>query len=243
MIEIAKNMSNEPQTLQKFRLRADIKVKLKSKTPGLFDKYVDECAADELRAVLREEQGSICCYCMASIATGKTKIEHYKPRYGNEELEIDYKNLYLACDGEKVNCNENQDKDKSIYDDCKCKYRKDESYKKIVKHCDTCKANKSLEYIKFQNIQREVKYKSDGTIYSDNENIDRELNYVLNLNIEMLKKSRREAKVDLWHKLPQHKSWNKDSINRIIEKYENHPKKAPYLGVLLYFLNKKLRAI
>ncbi|MCK4441552.1 MAG: hypothetical protein KAU90_06075, partial [Sulfurovaceae bacterium] len=157
MIRIAKIMSNEPKTLKKFRLRADIKSKIKSKTSGLFDQYIDEYKADELREVLGEEQGYICCYCMSSIVTGKTKIEHFKPRDGNEELEIDYKNLYLACDGEKFNCNENQDENSLIHKDCKCKYKKDKSSKKIVKHCDTCKANRDLKYIDLTNIQREIK--------------------------------------------------------------------------------------
>jgi len=238
MIKIAKSMRNEPQTLKEFRLRTDIKEKLKSKASGLFDTYVDEYRADELREVLRKEQGSICCYCMSSIATGKTKIEHYKPRDGNEELEIDYKNLYLACDGEKINCNENQDINSLIHDDCKCKYKKDENHKKIVKHCDTCKANRDFKYIDLENIQRYIKYKSDGTIYSDNKNIDDELNYILNLNIEILKKNRRNAKIDLWNSLPKDGTWD---IQKLIDKYKNQSKKAPYLGILLYFLRKKLK--
>ena len=251
MIMIAKSMSNEPQTLKEFRLRANIKVKLKSKISGLFDKYVDEYKADDLREVLRVEQGFICCYCMSSIETGKTKIEHYKPRDGNEELEIDYKNLYLACDGEKVNCTENQDNNILIYDDCKCKHDENKckekdnrtikkASKKIVKHCDTCKDNRNFKYIDLINIEREIKYKSDGTIYSDNKNIDEELNSILNLSIEVLKKSRKNAKIDLWNSLPKNRTWN---IQKIIDKYKEQSKKAPYVGVILYFLNKKLRAI
>ncbi len=245
-------MSNEPQTLKDFRLRADVKAKLKAKESGLFDRYVDEYRANELREILRAEQGSICCYCMSSIATGKTKIEHYESRDENHELEVDYKNLYLACDGEKINCHENQDKDSDIHEDCRCKHddnvygEKDsrklkESFKKIVKHCDTCKGARALEHINLLTIERDVKYKSDGTIYSDNADIDRELNYVLNLNIEILKRNRRNAKIDLWSKLPKDKSWNSESINRIIEKYKNSSQKAPYLGVILYFLGRKLQ--
>ena len=240
MINTAKNMSNEPQTLKEFRLRADIKPKLKAKEYGLFDRYVDEYRADELREVLKEEQGYICCYCMSSIATGKTKIEHYQSRDKKPELEIDYKNLYLACDGEKINCHENQDKNVDIHKDCKCKYEKKESYKKIVKHCDSCKGARALNHINLSNIERNIKYKSDGTIYSDNKDIDRELNHVLNLNIKILKRNRRNAKIDLWNQLPKDKSWNRESINRIIIKYKNCSKKAPYLGVILYFLKKKI---
>ena len=237
-MNITKNMSNEPQTLKEFRLRADIKTKLKAKKSGLFDAYVDEYSTYKLRKSLREEQGFICCYCMSSIATGETKIEHFKPRDGNEELEIDYANLYLACDGEKINCKENQDDNTNIYDECGCKYRKEKNYKKIVKHCDTCKGNRPLEFIKFISIEREIKYKSDGTIYSDNQYIDKELNYILNLNIKTLKENRENAKNDLWSKLPKNGIWD---FQKLINKYENQSKKAPYLGMLLYFLRKSAR--
>ena len=144
----------------------------------------------------------------------------------------------MACDGEKVNCQENQDENKNVHDDCKCKHRKEKSFKKIVKHCDTCKDNRPLNYIVLNSIERELKYLSDGTIYSDNSNIDRELNYVLNLNVDILKKSRKSAKIDLWNSLPKDRTWN---VQKIIDKYEQQSKKAPYLGMLLYFLRKSLR--
>jgi hypothetical protein len=141
----------------------------------------------------------------------------------------------LACDGEKINCKENQDMNHYIHNDCKCKYRKEKNHKRIVKHCDTCKDNRPFKYINLRNIEREIKYKSDGTIYSDNQDIDKELNFILNLNIEVLKESRKNAKVDLWNSLPKNGTWN---IQKVISKYENQSKKAPYLGILLYFLKK-----
>jgi len=233
-------MKDEPNNLKSFRLRKDIKQALKNNTHGMFDKYVDEYRADELRNILKEKQGSICCYCMCSIETGETKIEHYKSRTDNPNLEVDYKNLYLACDGEKTNCNENQDENENIHKDCRCKYNKEEKNKKIVKHCDTCKGKRELEYIDLKVIESQIKYKSDGTIYSDNEDIDRELNYVLNLNIEILKKSRLRAKKSLWRILPKDGTWTDKLIKKQIAKYQNQEKKAPYLGVLLYFLAKEL---
>jgi len=232
-------MSNEPNTLQEFRLREDIKEKLAANSNGMYEKYVDECNSVELRKALKKEQGSICCYCMSSIESSKTKIEHFKSRDENATLEVDYTNLYLSCDGEKINCNENQDNE-IVHGDCKCKYRKDEYSKKIIKHCDTCKGNRELKYINFNSIEREIQYKSDGTIFSDNANIDAELNYLLNLNAKILKTNRLNAKNDFYKQLPQDMSWNKSMITRQIEKYEGQSKKAPYLGVILYFLKKKL---
>ena len=242
MVNVIKNMKSEPKNLKEFRLRNDVKQALRNKTHGMFKKYVNECdeCSDELRNILKEKQGFICCYCMCSIEIGKTKIEHYKSRKENPNLEVDYKNLYLACDGEKINCTENQDDNRDIHEDCRCKHYKENENKRIVKHCDTCKGKRKLEYIDLKVIESQIKYQSDGTIYSDNEDINRELNYVLNLNIEILKKSRLRAKKSLWRSLPKDGTWKDKMINKQIEKYQNQKKKAPYLGVLLYFLAKEL---
>jgi uncharacterized protein (TIGR02646 family) len=235
-------MSNEPNSLKKFRLNAYVKVNIEKNFNGMYEKYYKDSTKEEieeLRNTLKKEQGFICCYCMSSIQNGKTKIEHYKSRDENPKLEVDYKNLYLACDGEKTNCQDNQDST-NIHDLCKCKYKKENSTKRIVKHCDTCKGNRELEYVKFSSIEDYIKYKSDCTIYSDVEHIDKELNYVLNLNVDILRKNRLTAKDDLWNQLPKNRTWTNEKINKLIEKYKNQSTKAPYLGVILYFLNKKL---
>jgi len=252
MLNIVKDMKNEPKSLKSFRLRNDIKKALKNNDSGMFDKYVDEYRAKELRDILGKEQGFICCYCMCSIENIKTKIEHYQSRENNHHLEVDYKNLYLACDGEKTNCTENQDKNENIHEDCKCKHDKNyygekdarkikESHKKIIKHCDTCKGSRKIKFIKLNDIERYIKYKSDGTIYSDDENINEELNSLLNLNIEILKKSRLQAKKSLWRMLPKNQTWTNQRIEKEINKYKNRVKKAPYEGLLIYFLTKKLK--
>jgi uncharacterized protein (TIGR02646 family) len=48
---------------------------------------------NDLRKSLLEEQGYLCAYCMCRIADSgqDTKIEHYRPRDENNEL--DYNNL------------------------------------------------------------------------------------------------------------------------------------------------------
>jgi len=237
MVNISKKMVSEPDSLKRFRLRKETKEALRSNQKGMFDRYVDEFSADELREVLKSEQGAICCYCMCSIATGKTKIEHFQSRDEHPNLEVDYHNLYLACDGEKINCSENQNDREDVHKECKCKHQKESDEKKIVKHCDTCKGSKKLDYIDLKNIENNIKYTSDGTMYSDDPNINRELNYVLNLNLEILKKNRLQAKDDLWNSLPKNGTWN---VQALISKYQNQSPKAPYLGVLLYFLAKKI---
>lgn len=239
MINISKSKDNEPRNLTSFRLSKNNKNDISNSTKGMYDRYSDEHSLQDLRNSLKKEQGSICCYCMCSIENGKTKIEHYCSKSKYPKLEIDYNNLYLCCDGEKTNCQDKQNEN-NIYNDCKCKVEKN---KKIVKHCDTCKANRELNYIKLSNIEKDIEYKSDGTIYSSNEDINKELNWVLNLNINILKDNRKKAKDDLWKnlikKLPT--TWNNDFINKNIKKYKHQNKKSPYIGIILYFLNKKLK--
>ncbi|WP_286019158.1 HNH endonuclease family protein, partial [Candidatus Venteria ishoeyi] len=118
MIKINKNMNNEPNSLKEFRTRQDIKTRVKNKEGGTYKIYSDEVGTKELRLSLLKEQGYICCYCMSNISISieneveKTKIEHYKPRDSNKkhtELELDFKNLYIACDGEKSHCDTYQD--------------------------------------------------------------------------------------------------------------------------------------
>jgi uncharacterized protein (TIGR02646 family) len=237
MVNIYKKMVSEPNTLKRFRLQKETKEALKSNKKGMFDRYVDEFSADELREILKHEQGAICCYCMCSIATGKTKIEHFQSRDEHPDREVDYSNLYLACDGEKINCNENQDNREDVHEICKCKHQKESENKKIVKHCDTCKENRELKYIDLSDIENKIKYESGGTIYSDDPNIDKELNYILNLNLEILKTNRLQAKLDLWSNLSKKGTWN---VQDLIKKYQNQPVKAPYLGFILYMLAKKL---
>lgn len=55
---------------------------------------------DNLRETLRQEQGGLCCYCERKL-DGKTVIEHIKPKDDRffPELQLEYTNLLLSCDG------------------------------------------------------------------------------------------------------------------------------------------------
>lgn len=218
------------------------------KGKGTFDFYVNEYDSKELREVLLKEQGYICCYCMGAIFIAKegrkerTKIEHYKSRDGNEEYEVDYNNLYLACNGIIRDCQED-DNIHSTHKDCKCDEEKKNNQ---VKHCDTCKDNKDLNSIKLnENIESKLLYESDGTIYSIDSNINNELNDVLNLNAKQLKANRVKAKEDFFNALiailPIRGTWDNSIIEKQISKCKNDVKKRPYVGIILYFLNQRLK--
>ncbi len=58
---------------------------------------------EQLNELLRNEQGSICCYCMQRIVhfqgiqESGSHNEHFASQAGNPELELDYYNLYACC--------------------------------------------------------------------------------------------------------------------------------------------------
>ena len=58
---------------------------------------------------LMREQGFICCYCEASVATTDSHIEHFRPREGFSHLQLRYDNLHCSCQrdpspGEPIHC-------------------------------------------------------------------------------------------------------------------------------------------
>ena len=63
----------------------------------------------QLRNLLSEEQGWICCYCMKRIDDSTSHIEHFVPRsirnqYPHSQyaqnVELDYFNMFMSCEGE-----------------------------------------------------------------------------------------------------------------------------------------------
>lgn len=62
-----------------------------------------------LKLELLEEQGYLCCYCLARIDMWDSHIEHFIPRsapkrnpakYLGKDIELGYDNLFLSCEGE-----------------------------------------------------------------------------------------------------------------------------------------------
>ncbi len=51
----------------------------------------------DLHRALLKEQGFVCCYCGREIELGNSHIEHFRPQYAFESLELDYQNLHASC--------------------------------------------------------------------------------------------------------------------------------------------------
>jgi len=148
----------EPQSLVEHRLKS-------------FTNYNNYPHKDELRASLLTEQGCICCYCMQRISADRMKIEHWRSQDEYPQFQLDYNNLFGACQGGQGSPSH-------------------------LQHCDTKKGNTEITINPLnnhRNCEDLIKYLATGKIYSDDETIDKDLNDVLNLNMQTLVNNRKEV--------------------------------------------------
>lgn len=186
-----------------------------------YDNYVEK---NDLRHSLLEEQGHICCYCMQRISIDQMKNEHWKPQSQYPELQLDYYNLLGACNGN------------------------DGKPKHLPRHCDTSKGEQKITINpvdKLKNCERFIKYRNNGRIYSDDPNIDKELNNILNLNTQTLVNNR-EAIIDQVKEVltiikGKTATWPISEVKKKIQQYENktNGKYKPYCQLIAYFLKKR----
>ncbi|HEY8657867.1 MAG TPA: hypothetical protein VIL78_02460 [Hanamia sp.] len=194
-------------------------------------------AMNDLRANLLFEQGHICCYCMKRIPekverdrtiSYEMKVEHFQCQDRFEQLQLTYSNLFGACTG-------------------------NEGQPRRLQTCDTKKANLDLSFnptSTISNCETVIKYDADGEIYTDSEEINRQLNEVLNLNMQTLKAGRREVYLEVQNKVEveSKKYADKNLRNRFFQQEKikwlttTTDKYRPFCMVAVYYLNKKIRA-
>ncbi|MDO4273559.1 MAG: retron system putative HNH endonuclease [Eubacteriales bacterium] len=211
MIYICKG--KEPNTLKRYR-----------KQPYA---YFDGCNKDDIRQSLLEEQGYLCAYCMRRIDKEQMKIEHWYPEYLlSEQQRLEYHNMLGVCIGH-IEGQKGRD--------------------------DTCDSHKQNTIITVNPCEpkmiSEIQYKSkSGEIYSENPVIQKDINETLNLNsiahrLPQNRKHKLNAVIqELSRKLPQGK-WTKSRLENIIKLYskpDSTGKKAEYIGIVLWYLNKKI---
>ncbi|HQM02249.1 MAG TPA: hypothetical protein PLH98_17140 [Ruminococcus flavefaciens] len=220
MIEIKKH--KEPKKLLTYRLQD-------------YSSYKD--LPSDIKEVvldsLMEEQGHLCAYCMRRIplknGNPTATIEHLKPQNAvNEDEKLNYKNMLAVCPGNR-NATDNNDK--------------------------SCDAFRGSLPVKEQGMTvnplnastlREIKYKGNGIIYSDNEMIDSDLNEKLNLNCKamLLPECRANALKALQEVVMKNnlgRSASKEYFNKLLEKYTRSDSyKTPYVGILIKWLESKI---
>ena len=133
--------------------------------------YQNYVQKDDLRQSLLDEQRGLCCYCMSRIrpTNDGMKIEHWHCRENYPGEQLDYQNLLGACLG-------------------------NQGAKPGEQHCDTRKGNQDLSVNPADpacDVERLICFLGDGRITSDDKDVDRELNEILNLNWDRLVNNRR----------------------------------------------------
>lgn len=186
---------------------------------------------DEIRESLLKEQGHLCGYCMRRLEScADVKIEHIVSQSSlkeNERAALDYRIMLGVCNGNAG------------------KPRRQQT-------CDTHRGNDDLKINPFnQTLMNMVKYKSDGTIYSNDPDINKDLDITLNLNYNgenaYLKLNRKEALAvckNRLTKLQKDGNWKKNVILRILKEYETPDEEGrliPYSGIVVDYLKKRLK--
>lgn len=135
---------------------------------GKWTDFSLERGKKDLKKQLLLEQGNFCAYCMQRINFEKMKVEHWCSLSDcPEDRSLDYSNLLAVCQGKFPG----------------------------VEHCDTCKKEQLMDISPLQKIHIDQIYygKASGEIFSDNQNHQKEINALLNLNIQPLKDNRKKA--------------------------------------------------
>lgn len=196
-------------------------------TPGA---SYDGCNKGDIRNALLNEQGYICAYCNQRIKDDdefgkpRTSIEHYEAQANDDEKKLNYLNMLGVCNGNEGN---------PIH----------------LMHCDRSRGNKLLFINPMNNnCENFIKYDTDGSIYSEDERVENDINEVLNLNNDRLIKWRKmvmdKVVEDMKRKYKKKEGQaysRSDLINEIKNwKLLHENKFHPFCQVAIFYLNKKL---
>lgn len=184
----------------------------------------------KIRKTLLREQGHLCAYCMQRIDLQNMTIEHYIPqnpsdREVDDMLSIDYNNMLAVCSG-----NTNG------------------PHRKNDLTCDKHRGNIPLTVDPRDEYSiAKICYQDDGTIYSLDAEINRDLDETLNLNCEAtLFKQNRKSVLDVVKQGILKRSAENRITNRQLEimlaklQTKNDEKYVPFCGIAIWYLRKKL---
>lgn len=181
---------------------------------------------DAVLESLMQEQGYLCAYCMCRIPQkGKSPaatIEHWDPQSKtSNDKALDYRNMLAVCNG-----NQGCGSDKFTT-------------------CDTKRGNTPITVHPLRPATLSgIQYKSDGTIYSSDPNINKDLDETLNLNCTQvgLVESRRRALQTMLNELNKRRPTGDITLTclRLLEKYQTQTRKTPYVGILIWWLQRHI---
>jgi uncharacterized protein (TIGR02646 family) len=189
---------------------------------------VDYQRTPELALALLREQGFICAYCMRKIPTTVAEkwinsvVEHIKCRTKYGHLKLIYTNMVICCPG-RINSEA---------------------------HCDDSKGDLDITFNLFKPLlEQSIKYLSkNGSIYSTNAIWNNEINNIIKLNNNLLRKNRLKA-LEGVQQLLEKENWRPAVISTQLEYWsslhldttDNEMKRIEYCGIIIWYLQKTLR--
>ena len=185
---------------------------------------------DDIRQSLLEEQGYLCAYCMRRIKSiNEVTIEHYLPQSKTDTATgLDYRYMLGVCKRNRECAHKNQT-------------------------CDAHRNNEPLTVNPWSqaSISLISYHQNSGDIFSNDKNIDKDLNITLNLNCAdaRLSLGRKEALESLKNFiLKGHKTgtWNKSILLDVREHYSTKNADGmymPYIGIILWYIDKRINKL
>ena len=231
MIKI--NKREEPRELASYRLNKKLSPTYDDMKGAKVSQYIeggsDKNLYDVVLSALVQEQGGICAYCMKRIPQKNIypsmTIEHLVPQHKlSEEDKLKYQNMVAVCNGNRNSSNNND------------------------KTCDARRAvfpadNQTLSVNPLDQATLDnITYSENGRICSVDFDKRDCLNNLLNLNHKSLVESRARALVELQQKVykdNKNKTASKQYFDKLYKHYVKQEIKVPYVGILLYWLDKK----
>lgn len=213
MIHIKKHCT--PKSLENFKCNH-----------GKFEDMPRDVKEELLRSLLTE-QHNLCAYCNCRIPETDAKrrnvppvtIEHHYPQHPStggirDGADVDYNNMFAVCSGNRGYGNTS---------DLTCDARKGNTVMKLDP--------------KDQHHINKIRYRNDGTIYSDDTDLNMELNNVLNLNGARLKQNRKRVIDKVKKKLSNNNKNFYSECRKILEALRDNP--TPFCGMLINWLESK----
>ena len=202
--------------------------------------YYDGCNKADIREHLLKDQGYLCAYCMrripekSSVPGGvvQMKIEHWLPESQcSEAQKLDFRNMLGVCMGNA-------------------------GHKEAETTCDSHRHDKPLKINPLdKHLVQQIKYETrTGRIFSDDQQIDDDLNHTLNLNyggsdfsLCSNRHNALEVCLEKLRELTKGKSgtWSRTVLQKMLKSYENKDKEGKYReysGIVIWYLKKKLKS-
>ena len=188
----------------------------------------------DVRSQMWEEQGHLCAYCMKKIEDPRdVRVEHCKPRQPPDEIKhdkkatLEFKWMLGVCYGNSI----------------------EKGVKPEDTTCDAHKGNAELTINPFDELSvRKIKYKADGSIYSDDADINEDVTEILNLNCEAvsLPETRKNVLNVLKNEIVEkckgksHDAYIRE-LERIYDRLVYQRNLTPYCGIIISWLEEKLK--